>query len=364
MAVLRVSRDLGLAFRWLCLLMSLGRQLVAPPCAAAQSVHGSARVNTLVDACVPIDPDQFHRVLAIELGTSIEYSPTAAQQPGGTLVRVVCTDDGAVQLQLEDNLTRKSMQRVVELPAVDIATRSRLLALSVAEFVVASWVELRLSAQAPLAPAGPPVPDAAAQRASALAAARLPATESAAPNADDSLGPAWILGVSVEPMFFTQGSRLLPQLSLHLEQRPSAHLALELALSLGHASWNVHWPTQNAGAANVTSSSGRLSFGYVANLSPTPLELSVRAGARGGVVFMAGATARNDLLAEELYAPWAGPVLLLTAATHFGPVRLLLELEAGYVTLPAQALIKGTDIIVAEISGFWGSAGLGLGWIF
>ena len=342
--------------------MSLGRQLVAPPCAAAQTVHGAARVNTFVDACVPIDPDQFHRVLAIELGTSIEYSPTAARQPGGTLVRLVCTD-GAVQLQLEDSLTRKSMQRVVELPAVDIATRSRLLALSVAEFVVASWVELRLSAQAPLAPAGPPVPDAAAQRAGALAAARLPTPEqNAASEAEDSLGARWILGVSVEPMFFTQGSRLLPQLSLHLEQRPSAHVALELSLSLGHASWNVHWPTQNAAAANVTASSGRLSFGYVASLAP--VELSVRAGARGGVVFMAGSTNRLDLLAEELYAPWGGPVLLLTAATSFGPVRALLELEAGYVTLPAEALIKNTNIVVAELSGFWGSLGLGLGWIF
>jgi hypothetical protein len=39
-----------------------------------------------------------------------------------------------------------------------------------------------------------------------------------------------------------------------------------------------------------------------------------------------------------------------------------LELESGYVTLPAQALIAGS--VVAELSGFWGALGLGIGWIF
>jgi hypothetical protein len=339
--------------------MLLGVLLVRPPCAAAQTVRGGARVNTLVDACVPIDPDQFHRVLAIELGTSIEYSPTAAQQPGGTLVRVVCTSEGAVQLQLEDSLTRKSMQRVVELPAADLPTRSRLLALSVAEFVVASWVELRLSAQAPLTPAGPPAPDAAARRASDLAATRLPASDWLGV---ESARPRWILGISVEAMAFAKGAHLLPQLSLHLEQRPSPHLALELALSLGHASWDVDWPAPHAATAGITASSGRLSFGYVASLPP--LELSARAGARGGVIHMAGDTDRIDLLAGELYAPWGGPVLLLTAALTFGSLRAQLELEAGYVTLPAEALIKNTNIVVAEVSGLWGALGLGLSWIF
>lgn len=335
--------------------MSLGAELVLPPCAAAQTVRGGARVNTLVDACVPIDPDQFHRVLAIELGTSIEYSPTAAQQPGGTLVRVVCSD-GAVQLQLEDSLTRKAMQRTVELPAVDVSTRSRMLALSVAEFVVASWVELRLSSQSPLAPVGPPVSDAAAQGASALAATRLP-------DPDAEPGSArWIVSVSAEALFFAEHGDALPQLSLHLEQRPSAHLALELALSLGHASWNVNWPSERAASAAVTASSGRLSFGYVASMAP--LELSVRAGARGGVVHMAGNSGRLDLLAGELYAPWGGPVLLLTAALTFGSLRAQLELEGGYVTLPSQATIKDTNIVVAEVAGLWLGLGLGLGWAF
>jgi hypothetical protein len=346
---------------WPCLALWFGAQLCAPLCAAAQSVHGAPRVNTVVDACVPVDADLFHRLLAIELGTSIEYAPTAAQEPDGTAVTVACTRDGAVQLLLDDNLTRKSMQRVVELPLVEIAMRTRLLALSVAELVVASWVELQL-AQPPLAAQGLAVPQGVAQTASAVAGARLPATAGAPAPAEEepAYSARWLLGVSAEAMLFSGGSGLLPQLSLHLEQRPSSHVVLGLGLSLGHANWDVNWPFPNAGTALLTTSTGRLTFGYIAQLSA--LELSIAAGARGGVVYMAGDTARLELLAVEMYAPWGGPLALLAAAGVVGPFRVTLEIEAGYVTLPAEALIAGT--VVAELRGVWGSVGLGVGWLF
>ncbi|HTU60915.1 MAG TPA: hypothetical protein VMF89_20825, partial [Polyangiales bacterium] len=96
------------------------------------------------------------------------------------------------------------------------------------------------------------------------------------------------------------------------------------------------------------------------------LELAVHAGARGGVVYMAGDARDRMLTAVELYAPWGGPILLLTAAGLVGSFRISLELEAGYVTLPAQALIRdaGRETVVAKLQGFWGSVGLGLGWLF
>jgi hypothetical protein len=172
-----------------------------------------------------------------------------------------------------------------------------------------------------------------------------------------------MLGVSFEPVVFSLGSGVLPQVSFHLEQRPDPHFALGLALSLGHADWRVRWPTIDAGLAQISSSSGRLTFAYLAPLGA--LELSLAAGARGGVVYMAGnakGTGRIDLLAEEMYAPWGGPLLLLGAAGTIGAFRVSVELEAGYVTLPAQALIEGT--VVAQVGGVWGALGLGLGWLF
>lgn len=347
--------------------MWLAAQLAVPPCASAQSVHGAARVNTLVDSCVPIDVEQFHRVLAIELGTSIEYASDAAQQPDGTFVRVVCAFGNAVQLQLEDNLTRKAMQRVVELPAIEVAARTRLLALSVAEFVVASWVELRL-AQPPLPAAGPPVDEAAAAQAGLIASARLPtpaqppaaSAQAELPTSDHASSenrPRWLFGVSFEPMLFTGGTGLLPQLSLHLEQRPTSHLVLGLALSVGYADWRVRWPIQEVGSAQITATSGRLIVGYVGQVGA--LELAAHAGARGGVVYMAGRAETSLVTGIELYAPWGGPLLQLSAAALAGPLRISVALEAGYVTLPVQALIN--DTVVAKLEGFWGGLGLGIG---
>ena len=358
---MRVRCDGALLPSLFWLAIWLGAQLAVPLCAAAQTVHGAARVNTLVDACVPIDVEHFHRVLEIELGTSIDYASTAAQQPDGTLVRVVCTFGNAVQLQLEDHLTRKSMQRVVELPAIDVAARTRLLALSVAEFVVASWVELRLGPP-PLPAAGPPVDEAAAAEASQIARARLPAPEAPAEAAAPTgqIGSRWLFGLSFEPVLFSGGSGLLPQLSVHLAQRPTEHFALGLALSIGYGNWRVRWPT-DIGSAQITSTSGRLTVGYVGQIGM--MELSVHTGARGGVVYMAGDAEGSPLLtAVELYAPWGGPLVQLTAAGLAGSFRISVELEAGYVTLPAQALIE--DAVVAKLQGIWGSLGLGIGWLF
>ena len=364
--MVRVSRDGVLRSSWLCLAVWLGAQLTIPMFAAAQSVTGAPRVTTLVDACVPIDVDQFHRVLAIELGTSIEYAASAAQQPDGTSVRIVCAFADAVQLQLEDYLTRKSMQRVVELPAIDLAARTRLLALSVAEFVVASWVELKL-AESPLQAAGPALDEATVQQARQVVAARLPTTpiEAAVAEPGDDDIPHWHLGVSFEPVVFSEGRGLLPQLSLHLEQRPTAHLWLGLALSLGYGHWRVRWPTLDIGSAQITSSSGRVTFGYLSQVGM--MELALGAGARGGVVYMAGQADNlpNDdfrFTPLEIYAPWGGPLVLLAASGLVGAFRISVELEAGYVTLPAQALIEGS--IVAQLQGFWGALGLGVGWLF
>jgi hypothetical protein len=130
--------------------------------------------------------------------------------------------------------------------------------------------------------------------------------------------------------------------------------------------------------ALITTSSGRLTVGYVASIGA--LELSAGLGARGGVVYMAGDSNRDDVTAGELYAPWGGPLVLLSAAGLIGSFRVSIELEGGYVTLPAEALLdvrvrpdegvidllgsRLSGSVVASLSGFWGALGLGVGWLF
>ncbi|MEY4581077.1 MAG: hypothetical protein RL701_5780 [Pseudomonadota bacterium] len=309
---------------------------------------------------MPISHEQFLRVLAIELGTSIEFSPSAAQDRDGTVIRVGCSAHG-IDLQLNDSVTRKAMQRSVEMPDVDIATRSRLLALAVAEFVVASWVELQLAKPPPIEPVGPRARPEQALHASRLASERLPPPAFPRLREPPSAPTRWLAGVSFEGTAFARGG-LGGQLSLHGEQRPSAHLALGLAVSVSHAEWAVR--VQNADAsARLTSTSGRLSLAFVTTLGP--LEWLIGGGARFGLVHIAGRAVQNTrpgLVAVEFYAPWGGPALQLSAASHWDHLRIGLELELGYVTQPVEAVAEGET--VAELAGLWGSAGLKLSWLF
>lgn len=355
----------GLGF--VCLWSWLGLVLTfvfLPLPAAAQTVTGAARVTTFVDACVPIALDQFQRVLAIELGTSIEFAPGAAQEPDGTVIRVGCAQH-AIELQLHDSVTRKAMQRSLELPDVDVATRTRLLALAVAEFVVASWMELQLSQPPPIEPVGPRATLEAAQEASRVAGARLPAARDSAPPsaARASAEPTrWLLGLSVEPLLFSGGSGLMGQGSVHVQQRPIQHLVLSLSLGIAHASWLV----QAQGTpvlAKLTSTSGRIGVGYLGDLGD--VELWAAVGARFGLVHFAGESLQLRVQAAEFYAPWGGPNVQLAAAYHWQHLRIGLELEVGYVTLAVQALERAsTAQVVAQLSGVWGATSLFAAWLF
>jgi hypothetical protein len=181
-----------------------------------------------------------------------------------------------------------------------------------------------------------------------------------------------LLAVSAGPVFFVD-SGMMTAVSVHVEERPTLQLAVALALSLGHANWSVRWPTEVIGAAGITSSSARLSLSYITAFDA--FELSAGAGARGGIVHMAGLTDRSGplaskLVAGELYAPWGGPVMLLSAAVLLGGLRIGLDLEVGYVTLAAQALLRDRmqapteGSIVVELRGVWAAGGLSLGWRF
>jgi hypothetical protein len=362
--VVSVCRDERGPHAWVCLGLWLGLQFVLPAGLAAQTVTGAARVITSLDACVPVEIEQFQRVLAIELGTSIEFSRYAAQEPDGTVVRISCRGRD-IELQLKDNLTRKSMTRRVELPQGAVAARTRLLALAVAEFVVASWVELQLARPA-LDPVGPPVPPEAAEEARAVAQARLPAPAAVAsgPVAPLQRAPAystlWLLGASLEGVAFVRSGGLLGQLSVDGEQRPAEHLALSLSVGVARGSWTVRWSSAAEAIAHIQSTSVRLSLGYVSKIGA--IDVLAAAAVRFGLVHMAGESRHYELRAVELYAPWGGPAVHFAGAYRLDHLRLGLALEVGYVTLPVQALIGNS--IVADFSGAWAQLGLTAAWLF
>jgi hypothetical protein len=331
--------------------------LVLPLTAAGQD-SGAARVTTQLDPCVPIEPEQFHRVLAIELGTSIEYSAEASANEGGanvTHVRLTCAEPNIVALWLEDAVTRKSMQRLVELPSVDAGARGRLLALAVAEFVVASWVELRFAEPSPLAPVGPVAPLEATASAERATETRL-ASESVA-----GTGSGWQLRAAGSALWFGRAGLFVPGGELQLLQQPLRHFAFSLAFGIGHADPAANASLGALGNVALTTSSGRIAALYVARIDAFEFEAGL--GGRIGLVHFAGRTDRVLLRSSSFFAPWGGPVIVLGLVMRpTRQLRVLLELEAGLVTQPAQALADGD--VVAQLDGPWGGVSLGLGWAF
>ncbi len=313
-------------------------------------------VSTSIDPCVPVDVGQFQRVLALELGTSIDYRTTAAAEPGLTWVHLSCTDAG-IELRLEDGVTRKSMSRVLDLSRVEPGSRTRLLALAVAEFVVASWVELRIVAQPAIQAVGPPPSQRVLQRVQAVVQKRTPVIAEASERALRApIDGAWEVSTLFHLEVWSSDLGLMPAVAVRVGQRPADKLAFTFGADLGVTRVSV---AEGQVALGLTSAMGALL--YAARAGRT--DFYAGGGGRFGFVHMAGVSADQRVQGRSFTAPYGGFLMLgrvayrVTSAFH-----LLAELEAGLVTLPAQG--RSGSKLVVTLDGAWLSAGVGLGWSF
>lgn len=314
------------------------------------------RITTRVDPCVPIDLESFHKVLAIELGTSIEYSADSNQPSSVTTVFVSCAPLG-IDLALVDGVTRKTMRRVVDLAAVEPAARSRLLALTVAEFVVASWVELRLPEPPPIAPAGPPPPPQVQSGAAQVVGRRIP------PPSAASERPEWQLSAAFEMNLISSAPQLIPGFGLHLSQRPLPQLEFGLGVQYGHGELYAYRQGARIGEVPISTSTAIISLRYIGRVGD--FELSAGAGGRIGVAHMAGRTGQSGVMSLQIYAPWGGPALLLGVAYRAGPqLRLFVSGEVGWITQTFKGGLRTTDEIVLELKDAWAGFSVGFGWAF
>jgi hypothetical protein len=155
--------------------LGLAAALVAWGSARSAGARDAARrlpVELEVEPCTGVSPDVVSRVLTVELGVSVTVvaageASDPAQKPDTTLVSLAC-DEGTIRMSVKDPLTGKSLERHVDLRAERSSARPRLLALSAAELVAASWIELE----------GPP-PPAPAVEATAPPPARVDAADAA-----------------------------------------------------------------------------------------------------------------------------------------------------------------------------------------
>lgn len=324
---------------------SLALWLGAASSAASQP---RVRVPTFVDPCVPIEREQFQQLLAVELGTmpASDAEPTASD----SAVTLACVDSH-IELTLEDAVTRKSMKRRVDLTGVDPVARTRLMALTVAEFVRASWLEVRLVEPTALEPVGPVPPAEVTEAVSEEIETRLARVESMQ------------LGATVEALAFTSALSLIPCVALRATRPLASGFGLRLGAQLGYGGVPgvIDGRTQQSVTVRMTSASLLLALLYTLQFDDVDLGASL--GGRIGFARLEGEPLESGrLVATGDFAPWAGPLVSLEVGYRASArVRLVATLEAGYVTLRPRAITE-TNAVVTELRDAWVGAALGLDW--
>ena len=262
-----------------------------------------------------------------------------------TRVWVGCSPLG-IELRLEDGMTSKTMARTLPASSFRDASSTRLLALAVAEFVVASWIELGVQPEPAVQPvpvAPPPSPEVRAEVEHAL--------DERAPDAHPSgvtvsAALALALWTANESVWLGAGARIAREAS------PSIAWAI---------AFDFTGTTADVDLGKVNGLSGSLAFSTLFYLRLQPVILFTGPGARVGVVRLAGdPDDEYETSGNDFAAPFGGPIWVARADLVLGRgVRLSLELEAGVTTLPAKATADGHDIFAVE--GIWLSPALALG---
>jgi hypothetical protein len=312
--------------------LALALALAAPGAVAAapSAARPAPWVDVTVEACAGVDAAQVRRIAGVELRARIDRGPAEATLPS---VQVTCDGDQAA-VRIADADGRPARQRTVALAGIAEVARARLLALAIAELI--------------LAPASPPPPPPPA-------AARPPA-------------PAPVIAAAAPP------------------PRREAAAAL---LALGHArAWGSGWASAGAGVAasvwvgprlllrgdalfergaarvpegRVTADGVSLSAAALLAARRGGWQLGAGAGLRGGLTRLAGEPADPAAVRGGSFrGPSGGPMGVLTIAPPpLSRIALQLALEAGRVTLPLTG--RSGDVQRFAVEGFWFGAALGVG---
>jgi hypothetical protein len=299
-------------------------------------------VLIVVPNCVKAPAPDLQRIVSAELGIEVATQldddtsparettarvprpPSASDDPNVTRVTIACTGQWW-RLEVLDPVSGKTLVRHLDLSAHDPSTRTRMLGLSAAELVAASWIELTTRPSA-----RPHIVEAKAS----------PSARDAAVHAAQK--------VLALPSFYRLEA-------VAAAQRTGSADLLTLGGGAG-ASW-VHNGWRVIGAdVLVESGSEDVSLGTIRTLLASgSASLRIRQrlgwiaiegglGARGGLAFMQGEAAeitpRPAATAATL--PWWGPMIMLRAEAAIAErVAFVVGLEAGRVMYAADGHAAG-----------------------
>jgi hypothetical protein len=285
-------------------------------------------------------PADVQAVVALELGTSASdpHSLPAHGAVNATRAVAQCEAERAL-LAVTDPLTRKHVERTVELEHVHASARARVIGIAIAELVSASWFELE---RAPTASAPRQAPGTQRARAAALQAVR----------AREAL---WRVSLGVGPLLRLSHDANAPGIGAALQliaQSPwSARLMFDL--SGAHASRAI-------GLGAIEATVLALGAAGLLHAQNHPLGVHAGVGLRGGIARVRGESRDASAVREgDVSGPWLGSMLVLGGALALGEWGALqLTSELGYAFVAVRGRVDGRQ--AAAIDGAWVTLALSL----
>ena len=301
-------------------------------------------VHAQVDACTGASSAEVQRILRIELGALLV--DTSRDRNDITRVAVTCQGE-RVQVRVEDPLTGKSLERVVEAGEAGQDARSRLVSLAIAELVAASWTELETNPQPKVRAAGAVPSEQSVISARRAVKKRLPK------QLDPWTGVTRISAVVSRRAFFSEDSAQWGG-GVRLGRDEFSTIGWTADVLAEHGSTTVRRGTVSLDTLTL----GGSIYAY-RRLSVLTFQLG--AGVRLGVARLAGQPFANETVrAGSGIAPWGWPTAIAGLRLHpYGPLVIEMSGEVGYVVLPMKGNAGGSTEVT--IAGPWVGASLGLG---
>jgi len=252
-----------------------------------------------------------------------------------------------VWLRVDDPVTGKALTRVVDLSSDPVSARARLVALAVAELVVASWTELVTNPEPQVSPAGPRPP------ARVVAAARKVVDKRVPKQMKPHVGETRLLAVAARRSFPSDDTLLWGGgVRIGCDQFSSVGWTADLLAEHGRTEVSL-------GRVKMDTFTAGGTLYLYRRWAWATFHLGV--GLRIGMARLAGETDQAvSATAESGIAPWGWPTA--TAGLRFepyGPLIFEAAGESGYIVLPMSGTVEGRRELTVD--GLWIGAQLGVG---
>ncbi len=315
-----------------------------------QLVVGQPQIELRIDSCAEVNVAEVGRVVAIELRASIVagsdvlatttevsvgcrgpfYQVRVDEPESQEVVIDTVVQRGYLELRVDDPITGKTLQRLIDVKNEPDAVRARLVGIAIGELVRASWIEL-------LANPTPRVPPVEKATTPSLQRA---VVERARPSVSTSLSPTCgytMYGAGLDDSMWGCG----------LGMRASASLwHVSAQADVGAGDRNVPF-----GRVDSTAASAFAAGGVHANVGPTVLAAEL--GGRVGFLSITGdAAPLLPVVGGGLRGAWGGPAVRLSVDVFFTSwLGLRASAEAGYALFGPEGTALGE--VVTDTQGLW-----------